>query len=193
MSTILRFRSISSVPGGTVRSVIRSLAAAAVLLVTNGSGYPASISPTGPLASPQVVTYSAPVSAPVDVLRGFEPPSSPYGPGHRGVDLATRSGEVIRAAGDATVRFAGPVAGRGVVVLAHPDGISTEYEPVRPLVRAGEAVARGQPVGTIDGTHGACAPDGCLHWGAKRGEEYFDPLTLLRPLGPVRLLPWTGG
>ena len=31
----------------------------------------------------------------------------------------------------------------------------------------------------------------CLHWGARRGDTYLDPLSLLRPLGPVRLLPWS--
>jgi murein DD-endopeptidase MepM/ murein hydrolase activator NlpD len=89
------------------------------------------------------------------------------------------------------VRFAGSVAGRGVVVLAHPDTITTEYEPVRPLVHVGDPIARGQPLGRIEGTHGSCTPGGCLHWGAKRGGAYFDPLSLLHPLGPVRLLPWS--
>ena len=49
------------------------------------------------------------------------------------------------------MRFAGSVAGRGVVVIAHPDGISTEYEPVRASVRAGAAVRGGQPVGVVAG------------------------------------------
>jgi hypothetical protein len=33
---------------------------------------------------------------------------------------------------------------------------------------------------------------GCAAWGARRGDIYLDPLELLRPLGPVRLLPWRG-
>jgi murein DD-endopeptidase MepM/ murein hydrolase activator NlpD len=90
------------------------------------------------------------------------------------------------------VRFAGPVAGRGVVVLQHPDGISTEYEPVRALPRvvAGAAVIRGAPLGVVVGTHHGCSPGRCLHWGARRGDRYLDPLSLLVPLGPVALLPW---
>jgi murein DD-endopeptidase MepM/ murein hydrolase activator NlpD len=172
--------------------VIRTLAAGCVL-VAFGGGTTASTAtpPTLPSAAPVVVTYAAPVPAPVRVVRGFEAPTSPYGPGHRGVDLATTTDEVIRAAGDGTVRFAGSVAGRGVVVLAHPDTITTEYEPVRPLVHVGDPIARGQPLGRIEGTHGSCTPGGCLHWGAKRGGAYFDPLSLLHPLGPVRLLPWS--
>jgi murein DD-endopeptidase MepM/ murein hydrolase activator NlpD len=176
--------------------VIRTVAAGFVLLALSG-GFPAPRA--GPQArysvpsasAPVVVTYVPPVPAPVRVVRPFDPPSSPYGAGHRGVDLATHPGETIRAAADATVHFAGSVAGRGVVVLAHPDAVTTEYEPVHPSVRAGEPIARGQPIAVIDGSHGSCAPDGCLHWGARRAGEYFDPLSLLRPLGPVRLLPWT--
>ncbi len=86
--------------------------------------------------------------------------------------------------------FAGQVAGRGLVVIAHADGVRTEYEPVRPLVPAGSAVAAGEPIGVVHGKHGRCQVDRCLHWGARRGEAYFDPMLLLRPLGPVRLLPW---
>lgn len=171
--------------------------AAGLVLLSSSGGFPApgagrhAASPAPLASAPVVVTYVTPVPAPVRVVRPFDQPSSPYGPGHRGVDLATQPGETIRAAADATVQFAGSVAGRGVVVLAHPDGVTTEYEPVRPSVRVGEPVARGQPIAVIDGSHGRCAPDGCLHWGARRAGEYFDPLSLLRPLGPVRLLPWT--
>jgi murein DD-endopeptidase MepM/ murein hydrolase activator NlpD len=95
----------------------------------------------------------------------------------------------VRAAGDGVVRFAGRVAARRVLVIAHPDGISTEYEPVRPLVPTGTAVRRGQVIAVIAGRHGGCAGS-CLHWGAKHGGSYLDPLGLLRPLGPVALLPW---
>jgi murein DD-endopeptidase MepM/ murein hydrolase activator NlpD len=134
--------------------------------------------------------YAPPVT-PLHVLRGFEPPPTPYAAGHRGVDLATAADAVVRAAGAGRVSFAGSVAGRGVVVIVHPDGLSTEYEPVTASVHAGAAVARGQPIGAVHGTHGSCPANRCLHWGARRGGAYFDPLSLLRPLGPVRLLPWT--
>lgn len=138
--------------------------------------------------SPAPAGYQAPV--PGSVVRPFVAPASDYGAGHRGVDLATSHGEVVRAAGPGTVSFAGDVAGRGLVVIVHPDGVSTEYEPLRPAVSAGSAVTAGTPLGMVSGVHGACIPGGCLHWGAQRGGAYFDPLSLLRPLGPVRLLPW---
>lgn len=84
--------------------------------------------------------------------------------------------------------FAGPVAGRGIVVIAHADGIRTTYEPVAPAVSVGEHVSRGDPLGTVLGAHADFPAGSVLHWGARRGETYVDPLGLLRRLGPVRLV-----
>jgi murein DD-endopeptidase MepM/ murein hydrolase activator NlpD len=137
------------------------------------------------------VTYSAPVAAPLHVLNPFRAPPTPYSAGHRGVDFAVDPGTVVWAAGSGRVTFAGAVAGRGIVVLLHPDGVSTEYEPIVASVRVGQLVARGAPVGRVSGSHDGCPPDRCLHWGARRAGQYFDPMSLLEPLGPVRLLPWS--
>jgi murein DD-endopeptidase MepM/ murein hydrolase activator NlpD len=167
------------------------LALAVVVLVLQGpsEARPGADRSGRVLAQPPAVAYAPPVT-PLRVVRGFVAPTSRWGPGHRGVDLATGPGDPVRAAAAGTVSFAGRVAGRGVVVVAHADGVRTEYEPVTPLVRAGAAVLRGQAIGRVGGPHGACAPGRCVHWGARRGDAYFDPLALLRPLGPVRLLPW---
>lgn len=135
-------------------------------------------------------TYTAPIAGPLQVLRPFEPPPTPYAAGHRGVDLAAPPGGLVLAAAAGRVTFAGPVAGRGVVVIAHADGIRTEYEPVAPLVAPGQTVARGQPIARLRGQHDNWPAGQCLHWGARRGDPYIDPMSLLRPLGPVRLLPW---
>lgn len=142
-------------------------------------------------ALPQPVTYQPPMS-PLRVLRGFSPPATRYGPGHLGVDLAGGLGAGARSAADGVVTFAGTVAGRGVVVVAHRDGIRTEYEPVTPDVHVGDAVVAGQQLGVISGLHPGCVQE-CLHWGARRGDTYVDPLSLLQPLGVVRLLPNLGG
>jgi murein DD-endopeptidase MepM/ murein hydrolase activator NlpD len=135
--------------------------------------------------------YDPPVT-PLQVVRRFVAPVSEFGAGHRGVDLAVSPSAPVRAAGTGVVTFAGSVAGRGLVVVRHADGISTEYEPLRPAVSAGTAVVRGGLLGQVRGTHGRCPPGRCLHWGARRGPVYLDPMLLLRRLGPVRLLPWTG-
>lgn len=134
--------------------------------------------------------YRVPVSGAVRIAHGFSPPRTRYGPGHLGVDLATVPGEAVYAAAAGTVTFSGAVAGRSVVVLLHPDGFSTEYEPLRPVVHRGQVVAAGTVLGRVTGSHHGCASDRCLHWGARHGEVYLDPLSLLRPLGVVRLVPW---
>ncbi|OMQ14192.1 peptidase, partial [Modestobacter sp. VKM Ac-2676] len=81
------------------------------------------------------------------------------------------------------------VAGRPVVSVEHADGLRTTYEPVQPAVAAGQAVARGSPLGTLAVGHAGCPVEACLHWGARRGEVYLHPLTLLRP-PRISLLPW---
>jgi murein DD-endopeptidase MepM/ murein hydrolase activator NlpD len=95
----------------------------------------------------------------------------------------------VLAAGPGVVVFAGLVAGRPVVSVGHDGGLRTTYEPVAPVVRAGQAVARGSPLGVLLPGHAGCPAAACLHWGLRRGDSYLDPLGLLRP-PRLRLLPW---
>ncbi|WP_374271845.1 murein hydrolase activator EnvC [Actinoplanes sp. M2I2] len=134
-----------------------------------------------------VASFGWPV-APPSVVRPFDPPARPWLPGHRGVDIAGPPSAVVRSAGAGTVLFAGPVAGRGVVSVAHAGGLRTTYEPVTPVVAAGDVVPRGAPLGRLETGHPGCAAAACLHWGLRRGSLYLDPLVLLG-LGRVRLLP----
>lgn len=125
--------------------------------------------------------------APV-VERGFDPPPSYWGAGHRGVDLTGRVGEPVLAAAAGTVSYAGVLAGRGVVVVDH-GAVRTTYEPVTATVGIGARVAAGTPIGMLTAGHGAHGS--ALHWGLRAGEEYLDPL-LLAPsagTGHYRLLP----
>lgn len=122
-----------------------------------------------------------------EVVTRFDPPDSPYGAGHRGVDLAGRAGQPVRAALAGRVRFAGSLAGRGVVVVGHGE-TRTTYEPVAASVSMGDRVARGDRIGTLEVPQSHCFPRACLHWGWLRGETYLDPLRLVGA-GPVRLLP----
>lgn len=150
------------------------------------------LGPTAAVAEPAVppppgALWSRPLSE-GEVTRPFEAPASPYGPGHRGIDLAASPGVPVLAAGDGVVAFAGMVAGRPVVSIDHPGGLRTTYEPVDPAVGAGQPVARGSPIGTVIAGHDGCPSAACLHWGLRRGETYLDPLLLLRP-PHVRLLP----
>ena len=134
------------------------------------------------------VAYTWPLLPPPAVVRPFGAPEDPFGPGHRGVDLAGAIGQPVLAARGGTVAFAGPVAGHGVVSVQHDDGLRTTYEPLVPSVHGGDVVNVGTVLGTLVAGHRGCSSP-CLHWGVRRDRlEYLDPLVLLRPLR-VRLLP----
>jgi murein DD-endopeptidase MepM/ murein hydrolase activator NlpD len=136
--------------------------------------------------------YRWPLDGSPQVVRRFEPPPLPWQAGHRGVDLAAAPGAVVRAAGAGTIVFAGRIAGRGVVSVAHPGGLRTTYEPVDiDGLAVGASVAAGDPLGRLAAGHLGCPAAACLHWGLRRGERYLDPLALLG-LGRVRLLPLEG-
>ncbi|MBV9283175.1 MAG: M23 family metallopeptidase [Acidimicrobiia bacterium] len=122
-----------------------------------------------------------PVSAPV--ADPFRPPSTPYGPGNRGIDYATAPGTEVRAAADGEVVFAGQVGGTLHVVLFHGDGIRTSYSFLASTrVQRGDTVHQGQVLGAT-----SAQP---FHFGARAGDAYVDP-ALLFTTGPprVRLVP----
>jgi murein DD-endopeptidase MepM/ murein hydrolase activator NlpD len=125
-----------------------------------------------------------------EVAREFHPPDTPWGAGHRGVDLVGSPGQSVRAALAGRVTFAGLLAGRGVVVVDH-GSTRTTYEPVVSTARPGDALAAGDAVGTLSLAGSHCLPRSCVHWGWLRGAEYLDPLTLVTA-GPARLLPLAG-
>lgn len=146
-----------------------------------------------------VVGRAWPVGVRPRVLRGWEPPATVYGAGHRGVDLAAAPGTPVRAVADGRVSFAGRVAGKGVVSVELADTgeppLRTTYEPVRASVTEGTEVTAGEVIGTVEATGSHCTAP-CVHWGLLRGDTYLDPLSLLPPWlldrGPSRLLPVLG-
>jgi murein DD-endopeptidase MepM/ murein hydrolase activator NlpD len=165
------------------RPLLAVVVAAAVLLVPVT---PSSADPPAPAAGTWPLDPRPPVVA------GFDPPTTRWGAGHRGVDLGGHLGQQVWAAAAGRVSFAGDLAGRGVVVVDH-GATRTTYEPVTASVSVGDLVAAGAVVGRLQlfGSH--CFPRTCLHWGLIEGaEHYLDPLTLVGG-GPVRLLPLDGG
>lgn len=134
--------------------------------------------------------FSWPLGPIPQVTRPFEQPETDYGPGHRGVDLAAAPGQQVLAAGPGVVIFSGQVAGRGVVSIDHDGGLRTTYEPISPTVPAGTQVFAGQPIGTVNPGHPGCSIEACLHWGVRRGDEYLNPLALIRTESVIRLKPW---
>jgi murein DD-endopeptidase MepM/ murein hydrolase activator NlpD len=127
------------------------------------------------------VRYRQPVDAPIS--DGWRPPPHPYGPGNRGVEYSVGEQTEVRAAADGTVTFAGQVGGRLYVVIRHADRIRTTLGGLTSIdVTAGQRVVGGQRVGWATGS---------LHWGARQGSTYINPLLLLNGL-PARLIARTG-
>ncbi|GIU87269.1 MAG: hypothetical protein KatS3mg009_1784 [Acidimicrobiia bacterium] len=161
-------------------SVAIVLAVALVAPAAPASADPARTAPAG--------SWVRPVEG--RVLRGFEPPSSAYGAGHRGVDLAAPDGTAVRAAADGTVVFAGTIADTLHVSVAHEGGLRTSYSFLATVaVRQGTRVAAGQVVGTSGGGgHGPGAAHfgehggGAVHFGLRVGETYVDPMVLFSPV-----------
>lgn len=131
--------------------------------------------------------WTWPLGDAASVSQGFVPPASRYGSGHRGADLPGASGEPVLAAAGGVVSYAGRLAGRGVVVVSHGE-LRTTYEPVASSVVVGAVVVAGEQLGQLEPAHPGCPVGACLHWGLRRGQDYLDPVDLVRRR-PARLLP----
>jgi len=131
-------------------------------------------------------TWTWPVTGPV--IRGYDPPDSPYGSGHRGIDIATPFGTPVLAAASGTVTFAGKVGGHLFVTVNHGGGLVTTYSWVSELrVRKNDVVSQGQVV-ALSGTGHPDVATPHLHFGVKLNGAYEDPLEYLSPGSVVDLI-----
>lgn len=124
---------------------------------------------------------------PPRVVGAYVAPPTPYGAGHRGIDLATAADTPVTAPSDATVRFAGHVVDRPVITLDHGDGVLSSYEPVATTLGAGDPVARGSVIGVV--TSGGHCATGCLHVGVRVDGAYVSPLLFFDAVPASVLLP----
>ncbi|MCK2242460.1 M23 family metallopeptidase, partial [Crossiella sp. S99.2] len=177
-----------------VKALVLATALALVTTALAGCAAEAGAAPTAvrsaapPPLYPRSTRWVWPLPGRPAVLRRFTPPQHRYGPGHRGIDLSAPPSTPVLAASAGTVTFAGPVAGRGVITLHHPNGLNTTYEPVIPQVHQGQQVPTAAPLGTLAPGHPGCPTPACLHWGLRRHHTYLNPLHLLAHPKP-RLLP----
>ncbi|HWM34677.1 MAG TPA: M23 family metallopeptidase [Pseudolysinimonas sp.] len=157
--------------------MLRSLLALVIAIAALGATDP-------PRASD--ARWAWPVPAPHAIARAYLAPPTPYGRGHRGVDIRAPAGTPVRAPADGVVHFAGFVVDRPVLSLEHAGGVLSSFEPVDAVVAAGERVRRGEVVGTLLAGH--CASP-CLHLGARVHGEYVNPLLFLGGVPRAVLLP----
>lgn len=148
---------------------------------------PASPAPAPASTSDAVVAarWLWPVDPPRSIARPFIAPPTPYAAGHRGIDVRAPGGIVYAPAGG-VVHFAGWVVDRPVLSIRHPGGLISSYEPVLTELAAGEPVARGDPVGTVQPGHCGAV---CLHFGVRLHGEYVNPLLFLGGVPRSVLLP----
>lgn len=161
----------------------------ALIVVGGASFVPAHAAPDGDEDWNLPSVTRPPIAGGPDIVRPFDPPEQRWQPGHRGIDLAAPVGSDVYAVAAGEITFAGPLAGRGVMVVDH-GGVRTTYEPVTALRRVGERVSAGEVIGRVAAGHD-CRRAGttCLHLGLRRGETYLDPGPLLGRPSVVRLLP----
>ena len=134
--------------------------------------------------------WSWPVLGPV--IRGFDPPDTPFGSGHRGIDIAVALGSSVRAPAAGVVTFAGPVGGRLFVTIDHGGGLESRYSFLDALVaRRGDVVSTGQVVARSGTGHaGDVVPN--VHFAVLLDDTYVDPLDYLGPIEVwryIRLAP----
>ncbi len=99
---------------------------------------------------------------------------------HTGVDFSAAAGTPVLAANAGVVALAEEhfFAGKSLV-LDHGEGLYTMYFHLEDsLVRVGQRVAQGEPIGRVGSTGRATGPH--LHWGARLYGARIDPEELLR-------------
>ncbi|MCP1413235.1 M23 family metallopeptidase [Paenarthrobacter sp. A20] len=134
--------------------------------------------------------WSWPLSPKPSVLRTFGPPDKPWLSGHRGVDIGPASdGGPVTAPSDGVVTFSGIVVDRAVITIDQGNGLRSSFEPVASGLKQGDAVVKGQVIGTLEPGPGHCGSTTCLHWGVRRGDDYVNPLGFVEDMRPSILLP----
>jgi murein DD-endopeptidase MepM/ murein hydrolase activator NlpD len=114
----------------------------------------------------------------------FEPPYGRYPHFHTGLDLVEPFGSAVYAADDGVVALVGN-SGSGYgkyVVIAHAGGLDTLYGHLSSiLVKAGQRVTQGTPVGLEGSTGNSTGPH--LHFELRIAQKPVDPTPYLPP-GP---------
>ena len=137
--------------------------------------------------------WAWPVVGPV--IRSFDVPDTPYGSGHRGIDIAAPVDSSVRSPAAGVVAFAGSIGGEVFVAIDHGGGLRSTYSWLASSsVEDGDAVFAGGLIARSGAGHpGSSVPH--VHFGAKREGTYVDPLSLLAPASVVdliRLVPLGG-
>jgi hypothetical protein len=146
---------------------IAALAIALALPASARAGWP--LASTAPCALGFGATYSATDGTPST---------------HRGADLPAAAGSTVLSPMSGRVSFAGRVPGTGGgTVLAVTIAGANSSVTLMPLssadVKTGSELAEGEVVGALAGSGDASSAESHLHVGARKGDLYIDPLSLM--------------
>jgi murein DD-endopeptidase MepM/ murein hydrolase activator NlpD len=98
---------------------------------------------------------------------------------HEGVDFGAPVGSPVFATGDGQVIWAGWRDRYGIMVeIDHGHGLSTRYAHLaRPLVKVGDRVTRGRPIGLLGNTGRSTGPH--LHYEVRVNDQATDPIKFI--------------
>jgi hypothetical protein len=174
-------------------------------LMAIGTSFPAAVPAAVPEPSvgPPPATPDPPPVPPLwmpvagAVVRGFDTRAGPFGPGHRGIDIAASVGELVRSPTAGRVVFAGRVAGTNWVSLLVAPGVLVTLGPLLDPATTADRVQLRTPVGRVGPGH-APLPVGraesgregaTLHLSVRVDGVYVDPLAYLVDRPRPRLAP----
>lgn len=134
------------------------------------------------------ITFAGALAFPVEggagrgIVSPFGSPREGGARRHEGIDIAAPRGTRALAAADAVVTEAGENARGGrVVFLTTEDGLRLYYAHLdRRLVRTGQRVARGEPVGLVGDSGNARGTTPHLHFEVSAGGVPHDPAAWIR-------------
>ncbi|MFC0266102.1 M23 family metallopeptidase [Alloscardovia macacae] len=123
-----------------------------------------------------------------DIVQPYDAPAQPWLSGHRGVDLRASPGTELIAPATGVISFAGTVGHKDVVVITHPQGWRSTFEPATTTLRRGQRVRRGEVFATRSYGESDHCTDVCVQWGVKvpspsgsgRHPTYLNPQKLTR-------------
>jgi murein DD-endopeptidase MepM/ murein hydrolase activator NlpD len=129
-----------------------------------------------------------------DVIHEFSRPTSDWGAGHRGIDFAAPTGSSLLAPHSGTISLAGLVFAVPTIVLSHPEGTSSVFQPVclDDALKVGDQVSVGQSFGhycALQNSELHCGALPCVHWAFRldRG-VYLNPLRMVGLIRPSSVL-----
>ncbi len=151
----------------------------AFLLTPLAGWAPAATAAPGHPSSEQAGLLTWPLGG--TVINGFRSSEGHYGQGgHAGIDIYAGVGSSVSCAADGRVTFAGSTPLGLCVTVEHAAGLKTTYVALAVVsVRKGQTLARGQILGTSDGTRDRSSAAPHLHFGAALNGKAIDPMLLL--------------